>query len=284
MSDSINGRIGEDEQQPLLVIAEESSEAAPALIVVEEPSSTLPAPAVEALDPAKLETSKDKAPAAPKTAPAPAIEISAAPAAPTSPAAPAPQIASEASPSTAAPLPQPQQESAEAAPVVEVQKPKLNFRRHIPLAAVSLAVFASGLSVVGLLVASRTVAETRLVLEKVQTNQEKMQSLDTLIKRVEQLRKREQVALARVERINAGKPVTAKELEGAIAGLQVAMVKYQLGTGNNTLTNIRDGQYELAERISTLYRRIEKIDGQMSKLPVSSTPKAKTAGDRAPTS
>lgn len=283
MSDGINGRIGEDGQEPLLVIAEDSSDAAPALIIVEEASPALPAPAVEALDNAKVETEKVLTPAAPKAPAAPAIEISAVAAAPAAPSAPAPQAGSPAPEVASAPLPQPQQEVTEASSPAE-QKPKLNVRRHVPLVAVSLAVFASGLSVVGLLVASRTVAETRLVLERVEANQQKMQSLDTLIKRVELLRAREQVALARIERINAGKPVTAKELDGAIAGLQVAMVKYQLGTGNSTLTNIRDGQYELAERISTLYRRIEKIDGQMSKMSVSSIPKAKTAGDRAPIS
>ena len=284
MSDGINGRIGEDGQEPLLVIAEDSSDAAPALIIVEEASPALPAPAVEALDNATVETEKVRAPAAPKAPAAPAIEISAVAAAPAASSAPAPQAGSPAPGVSGAPLPQPQQEVTEASSSAEVQKPKLNVRRHVPLVAVSLAVFASGLSMVGLLVASRTVAETRLVLERVEANQQKMQSLDTLIKRVELLRAREQVALARIERINAGKPVTAKELDGAIAGLQVAMVKYQLGTGNSTLTNIRDGQYELAERISTLYRRIEKIDGQMSKMSVSSIPKAKTAGDRAPIS
>lgn len=282
MSDGINGRIGEDGQEPLLVIAEDSSDAAPALIIVDEASPALPAPAVEALDNAKVETEKVRTPAAPKAPAAPVIEISAVAAAPAAPSAPAPQAGSPAPEVSGAPLPQ--QEVTEASSPAEVQKPKLNVRRHVPLVAVSLAVFASGLSVVGLLVASRTVAETRLVLERVEANQQKMQSLDTLIKRVELLRAREQVALARIERINAGKPVTAKELDGAIAGLQVAMVKYQLGTGNSTLTNIRDGQYELAERISTLYRRIEKIDGQMSKMSVSSIPKAKTAGDRAPIS
>ena len=62
------------------------------------------------------------------------------------------------------------------------------------------------------------------------------------------------------------------------------MTKYQLGTGNSTLQNIRDGQYELAERVGTMYRKVERMDDQLSKMSVSSSPKAKTAGGREPTS
>ncbi|MGE3745879.1 MAG: hypothetical protein AB7G25_09290 [Sphingomonadaceae bacterium] len=285
MSDSINPRIGEEGQSPLLVIAEDSSEAAPAMIVVEPSAPELPAPAVEAIQTAKPPKAEAKTPglAAKPT-------ITAEPAAPAEPvkdiaaAEPAPTAASPEQPAASAPLPQPQQESAASDAPVEAHKPLLDLRRYIPLAAVSMAVFASGLSVIGLLVASRTVAETKLVLEQVQANQHRMQSLDTLIKRVEELRRREQIALARVERINSGKPVTATELRSAMTGLQLAMTRYQLGSGNGTLSAIRDGQYELAERISTIYRRVEKIDSQVAKMAVSSSPKGKRAGDREPTS
>jgi len=285
MSDSINPRIGEEGQSPLLVIAEDSSEAAPALIVVEPSAPELPAPAVEAIQTAKPPRAEANSPAlAVSTAPTAAPVAFAGPAEEITAAELAPAASSSPQPAPSAPLPQPQLESAASAALVEAPARMFNLRRHIPLAAVSLAVFASGLSVIGLLVASRTVAETRLVLEQVQANQQRMESLDTLIKRVEELRRREQIALARVERINSGKPVTATELRSAMAGLQLAMNRYQLGSGNGTLSAIRDGQYELAERISTIYRRVEKIDGQVAKMAVSSSPKAKRAGDREPTS
>ena len=76
----------------------------------------------------------------------------------------------------------------------------------------------------------------------------------------------------------------AAQLRATADGLQLAMTKYQLGTGNSTLQNIRDGQYELAERVGTMYRKVERMDDQLSKMSVSSSPKAKTAGGREPTS
>jgi len=283
MSDGINGRIDGEGQAPLLVIADEQDEAAPALVVVEESAPELPKPAVEALDVAKPEVEEAKA-QAPKAKPAPAPVIEAAPA--PAPAVEAPAPVAEAAPAPSAPLPQPQQEAAPVATVEEPQmkKHKPSMMRHVPMIAVSLAVFTSGLSMVGLLVASRTVAETKLVLQEVQTHQHKMKKLDTLIEQVAALRRREQIALARVELINAGKPVTAAQLRATADGLQLAMTKYQLGTGNSTLQNIRDGQYELAERVGTMYRKVERMDDQLSKMSVSSSPKAKTAGGREPTS
>lgn len=283
MSDGINGRIDGEEQAPLLVIADEQDEAAPALVVVEESAPELPKPAVEALDVAKPEVEEAKA-QAPKAKPAPAPVIEAAPA--PAPAVEAPAPVAEAAPAPSAPLPQPQQEAAPVATVEEPQmkKHKPSMMRHVPMIAVSLAVFTSGLSMVGLLVASRTVAETKLVLQEVQTHQHKMKKLDTLIEQVAALRRREQIALARVELINAGKPVTAAQLRATADGLQLAMTKYQLGTGNSTLQNIRDGQYELAERVGTMYRKVERMDDQLSKMGVSSSPKAKSAGGREPTS
>jgi len=283
MSDGINGRIDGEGQAPLLVIADEQDEATPALVVVEESAPELPKPAVEALDVAKPEVEEAKA-QAPKAKPAPAPVIEAAPA--PAPAVEAPAPVAEAAPAPSAPLPQPQQEAAPVATVEEPQmkKHKPSMMRHVPMIAVSLAVFTSGLSMVGLLVASRTVAETKLVLQEVQTHQHKMKKLDTLIEQVAALRRREQIALARVELINAGKPVTAAQLRATADGLQLAMTKYQLGTGNSTLQNIRDGQYELAERVGTMYRKVERMDDQLSKMSVSSSPKAKTAGGREPTS
>ena len=129
-----------------------------------------------------------------------------------------------------------------------------------------MAVFASGLSVVGLLVASRTVAETRLVLEQVQQHQSKMRHLDQMIDEIDALRSREQLALVRLEQINSGKPATGAEVRGAISSLQLALAKYQPGGANGTLTLLRDGQAELAERVTTMYRRVEQIDTRLDKL------------------
>lgn len=245
--DSINGQIGEEGQAPLLVIAEESETAVPALTISEESEAPAPPP-VPVAKVAKAAARSQEVPVA------------------------IPSV----------PLPQPPQHAApEAQPIA---KPRHTIRRLIPLAAVSLAVFASSVSVIGLLVASRTVAETRTVLEQVQAHQNKIRHLDAMIDQIDGLRRREQVALTRIEQINAGRPATGMEVRGAIASLQLALSKYQPGGANGTLTLLRDGQSELAERVSTMYRRVERIDDQLQKMAVSSNPQAKRGADRGPIS
>lgn len=156
------------------------------------------------------------------------------------------------------------------------------YRRLIPLAAVSLAVFASSVSVIGILVASRMVARTNVVLEQIEAHQGKVRQLDALIVEVDGLRRREQIALERLERLAVGKPATAEEVRAAIGGLQLAMARSQAGGSMGIMTSLRDAQVELAERISTIYRRVERIDEKVGTL-VSSSPKARRAGDPAPT-
>jgi hypothetical protein len=261
MSDSIEGRIGEKGQVPLLVIADDSDEQSPALLVVEEVKAedSLPAPAVEDLTaqplmevaPAELEI---HSPAIEPANPVPAKQPKAA-----KPAA------VETAPAPSAPLPSPAENAEAAAPLPAVKR-KRNIHPLISLAAVSLAVFASSVSVIGLLVASRTVAETRTVLERVQEHQSKMRHLDVLIDEIEGLRQREQIALVRLEQLNAGKPATGMEVRSAIASLQMSMAKYQPGGNNGMMTMLRDGQSELAERVSTTYRRVEQISEKMDKL------------------
>lgn len=236
--DSINGQIGEEGNAPLLVIDDGSEETAPALVVIETPETVEPVPATPPAPARKKQ--KEEIVAEEQDMPAAAVS---------------------------APLPQP----ADAAPLVEpapatAPKAKRNIRPLVPLVAVSLAVFASGLSVVGLLVASRTVAETKLVLEQVREHQNKARHLDRLIDEIDALRDREQLALVRLEQINAGKPATGAEVRGAIANLQMAMAKYQPGGSNGTMTLLRDGQSELAERVSTMYRRVEQINDKMDKM------------------
>jgi hypothetical protein len=260
--DGINGQIGGDNKAPLLII-DDGEEAAPALTAMEVPAAADAAPA-----PAFVESLEEAEPAVPPVALAPE------PAAPAAPAAPAHKkaapVAAKAPLSAAANAPLPQASEAAAATPVP-GKPKRNIRPLIPLAAVSMAVFASGLSVVGLLVASRTVAETRLVLEQVQQHQSKMRRLDQMIEEIDALRSRQQLALVRLEQINSGKPATGAEVRGAIGSLQLALAKYQPGGANGTLTLLRDGQAELAERVTTMYRRVEQIDSRLDKLGIART-------------
>jgi len=265
MSDGINGKIGE-EAQSLLVIADDSDEPAPALIAVDEPQpAPLPAPAVEAIT-TQLEVDTASAPqaksAAPKRAAAP-VEAK-----PIEPAAPAPQPV-EVPSSASVPLPQPSmaaEAKADAPEAQPVKRPRRSVHPLVPLAAVSLAVFASSISVVGLLVASRTVAETKIVLEQVEAHQRKMRRLEELIDEVDALRQREQIALVRIEQINAGKPATGAEVRSAIGSLQLAIAKFQPGGTNGSLTLLRDGQAELAERVGTMYRRVEILNDKMDRM------------------
>ena len=255
-----------EEDQPTLVIAEASESIA---IVASEPE-------VAALEIAEPEVAEAAAPAAapvvaqPAPAPAPApvavavLEPEPAPAI----AVAAPGIVEAAEPPVAAEA-VPLEDDAPAAKVS-----RFDLRGAFPMIVVSIAAMASLVAAVGTVVATRAVAHTNAVLEEVEAHRAKMRRLDQLIDEVDGLRQREQIALVRVEQIATSQPATSADVRSAIAGLQIAMAKHEPGGNTAILATLRDGQAELAERISIIYRRVERMDEKLAAF-VSSSPKAK---------
>lgn len=187
-------------------------------------------------------------------------------------------VAEPAAPPPAEPVLTARQDApVEPTPVTPAARPA-GFTRYVPLVAVSLAVVASGISATGLIIASRTLAETRTLLQDIRAEQASTQELSQLLADVRALRERQQLNLSQVEAARSEKPVTEAQMRGAINALQLTLGRQQGPNNGGTLALLRDGQAELAERISVIYRRVERIDEKIGRL-VSSSPKARRAAD-----
>ncbi len=131
----------------------------------------------------------------------------------------------------------------------------------VPLVAVSLAVIASLVSAVGLVVTSRTVAGASLVVADARERQAQLAQVAELVNEVEALRRREQAALERIERFRAAGAATSADVNRAIDDLKQDLAKREPGGG--ALMLVRDGQAELAERIGQISLKIDRVEQGM---------------------
>lgn len=143
------------------------------------------------------------------------------------------------------------------APVAQDGKPAAALS-VLPLVAVSLAALASFLAVVGLVVASRTVAGATLVVADARERQAQLARVGELVEEVEALRLREQAALERIERLRASGAATPDDVNRAIDNLKQALAKRDPESG--ALKLVRDGQAELAERIGQISVKLERVE------------------------
>lgn len=262
------------------IAAKPEPEGQPNLLVVEDDQPTLEI--AEASEAVELVVAETEIPAATEAAPAiaiaeiPAIEPVPAPVVAPEPA-PAPAVEAPVVAEVAAPAPAPVV-NLDAVPVDdadhdEAPQAKPDKPSKLPMIVMSVAAVASVVAAAGTIASVRTVAHASAVLEEVEAHRAKMRRLDQLIDEVDGLRQREQIALVRVEQIASSQPATSSDVRSAIAGLQIAMAKHQPGGNAQILSTLRDGQAELAERISIIYRRVEKMDEKLGA--VSPSPKAK---------
>ena len=249
-----------EDDQPTLVVAEASESIA---IIAAEPE-------IAALEIAEPEVVVAPAPALAEIPPAPVAQPAPAPEPAPAPAVAAPGI--EEAVAVEAPVAVETAPDAHDVPVAKAGG--FDLRSAYPMIVVSIAAVASLVAAVGTVVATRTVAHTNAVLEEVEAHRAKMRRLDQLIDEVDGLRQREQIALVRIEQIATSQPATSADVRSAIAGLQIAMAKHEPGGNTAILATLRDGQAELAERISIIYRRVERMDEKLAAV-VSSSPKAK---------
>lgn len=155
--------------------------------------------------------------------------------------------------------------------------PPSRLTRWLPIVAVSLASLASFLSVIGLTVASRTIANASLVVADARERREQLVRVGTLIDEVEALRARELAALERIEQVRSTAPATTAEVRRAIDGLKHDLAKHE--NGDSKLSLVRAGQSELAERIGQISLKLERIEMKLS-----ATRQASAAAGRAPIS
>lgn len=145
-----------------------------------------------------------------------------------------------------------------AVPVAVQAEPPARMSRVLPLVAVSLAVVASFLSVVGLVVTSRTVAGATLVVADARERQAQLAEVGELVEEVAALRVREQAALERIEQFRAAGAATPTDVNRAIDNLKHDLAKRDPEGG--ALALVRDGQSELADRIGQISLKLERVE------------------------
>jgi len=156
-------------------------------------------------------------------------------------------------------------------------EPQSRLGRWLPIVAVTLAALASFLSVVGLTVASRTIANASLVVADARERQAQLAQVGALIGEVEELRARERAVLDRLESLRSARPATPDDVARAMDDLKHDLAKHE--PENAKLALLRSGQSELAERIGQISLKLERIEQKLS-----ATRQASSATGRAPIS
>lgn len=175
-----------------------------------------------------------------------------------------------------APAPLPIGPIAPPEPLPVPDQPSL-LTKLLPIVAVSLAVVASFFSVVGLVVANRTVVGASLIVADARERQEQLARVGELIGEVDALRAREAAALERIEAMRSSGSATAADVRRAIDDLKRDLAKRD--EQGSALGLVRDGQAELAERLSQLSLKLERIEQSLSP-----SRRANPAAGRAPIS
>ena len=176
-------------------------------------------------------------------------EVALAPAIPVS-YAPTPTPASVAPVSVAAP----------AEPVVHVVAAPA--KPHVLLtAAAGMGVFASLLSVIGLVVTSRTVAQASLVVADARERQHQMVQVGDLLHDLDRIRARQLELLQRQQAAVTSTPATKAEMDRSFDALRA-----DLGSrdpNSQILSAVRDGQNELNDRMSAIGMKVSRIEAAL---------------------
>ncbi|TZG25088.1 hypothetical protein [Sphingomonas montanisoli] len=129
----------------------------------------------------------------------------------------------------------------------------------LPVAAAGMGVFASLLSVVGLIVASRTVADASLVVADARERQAQMVQVGKLVSDLEKVRAK-QIELLKLQKAAAeAAPLSKGELNASMDALRLDLADKR--EDDPLLRQIRDGQNELANMIGTVATKVSRIEG-----------------------
>ena len=128
----------------------------------------------------------------------------------------------------------------------------------LPVAAAGMGVFASLLSVVGLIVASRTVAQASLVVADARERQAQMVQVGRLVSDLEKVRAKQIELLAQQRVVIANAPLSKVELNASMDSLRSDLA--QKREQDPVLGNLRDGQNELASMIQSIGAKVSRID------------------------
>lgn len=134
--------------------------------------------------------------------------------------------------------------------------------RWWPMATVGLAGFASVVSAIGLVVATRSVNEASLVVADARERQVQMRKVEELIDDLEHVRAREIAMLQKLERMERAQPATRAEVGYALEKMKSDLLKSDAqGTG---IRFIHEGQQELAERMDAVLSKVDRLEATLT--------------------
>ncbi len=145
---------------------------------------------------------------------------------------------------------------ADAAPAPSARMAKL------PMAMAGVALFASLLSGIGLVVASRTVAGASLVVADARERQQQMIKVGALVHDLEIIRTRQLELLKIQQAAVTSAPVTADQMHASMDSLRMDMGKTDADM--QMLRTVQDGQNELNDVLTTLGTKISRIEDRLS--------------------
>ncbi|SDD41373.1 hypothetical protein SAMN05444678_11316 [Sphingomonas sp. YR710] len=163
--------------------------------------------------------------------------------------APAPAPAPQAAPPAVVPV----------APIAEVLPPRLRF---LPIVAVVLGVFSSLLSMIGLIVASRTIAGASLIVADARERQQQMTEVGKLVRDLDVIRARQLELLRRQQAAASTSVATRDDLHNAMDGIRNDMAKR--GPDIEILKMVHEGNAQLAEGLAAIGMKVTRIEGTLS--------------------
>lgn len=137
-------------------------------------------------------------------------------------------------------------------------KPQRSGWAWLPIASASLAVLASSLSVVGLMVASRTVAAANHAVADLRESQQAIVKLAAATPIESAGQALPTLPTETVRGVDAA--ATPEDIRRALDDLRADLARYQAPGGGLLISTLRDGQAELANRIGEIALRLDRIE------------------------
>lgn len=163
--------------------------------------------------------------------------------------------------SAPAPVPAPEVAPVAAAPAIIMASPpsRLGF---LPMAAVLLGVFSSLLSVIGLVVASRTIAGASLIVADARERQQQMVQVGKLVHDLDVIRIRQMELFRRQQAATSTSVATRDDLHNAIDGIRNDLAKR--GPDVEILKMVHEGNSQLNESLVAIGIKVSRMEAGLA--------------------
>jgi hypothetical protein len=131
----------------------------------------------------------------------------------------------------------------------------------LPVAAAGLGVFASVLSAIGLVVATRTVNEASLIVADARERQVQLVQVGKLVHDLEIVRAKQIELLAQQKAAVDATPASKEEVYAAIDALKLQLARR--GGDDPVVKEVHDGQTQLSTTLTAIGAKVSRIEAAM---------------------